>query len=282
MPHTQANFRISSFSTHLIDLGPTLERTLRCMARASSKSSPPVIMPFNVSEAAKAYASLIRDKFNQAPIQLVERMGEANWQRHKKMRKQIGSASEKSEEESVLDEDLGGAVSTSLPSSTFHNSGIGTSLPVQTRYTPSHASLISSNTEGLSGRLRVPREPAEVVAGRPFKCHFCGKKLSNIRTRVQWKSVHVTLLTFQVRTHEISGYTFSPIYNRTSARSLIVKTISCSSVIGLRGPTTSSLSTASTNPGVVQSVQSGVLAFLIGRSTSWASIDLFSRFPSFM
>lgn len=69
----------------------------------------------------------------------------------------------------------------------FHDSGIGTSVPAHTQYAESHTAFNSSITEREEGRLRVPREPAEVDAGIPFQCCLCGDILSSIRNRVDWK-----------------------------------------------------------------------------------------------
>lgn len=87
-------------------------------------------------------------------------------------------------------EELAIAKSVFRPHSAFHDSGIGTSNPAQTQYTPSHTSFQSSNTEGEHKSLRVPATPLEVHDGIPFECFICKSFLTNIKTRVDWK-MHV-------------------------------------------------------------------------------------------
>ena len=79
------------------------------------------------------------------------------------------------------------------PSVTFHDSGIGTSVPAQTFYAQSHTSFQSNNTEGEQCSLRVPDTPTEVSEGKAFKCFLCGQMLAKIKSRVDWKLVHTSL-----------------------------------------------------------------------------------------
>ena len=138
-------------------------------------------VPFSVSGPATIYVNLVRDKFKKAHHKLVERLGEANWQRHKDVR-------EKMENPTVSPEDITNAGFLFRPYSVvFHDSGIGTSVPAQTEYAPSHTSFQSSNIEGERASLRVPREPSEVGAGKPFRCFLCRCIVTNVRNRADWK-----------------------------------------------------------------------------------------------
>ncbi len=178
----------------LAELRTSLEQNLVRAEKNRSHNARPPPVSFCLSDPAKIYVSLVREKFRQAPDQLVERLGQANWQRHVGVRKRIESTI------GIVEEVPKTACSIFRPYSTFHDSGIGTSLPTQTSYVPSHTSFISSNTEGEQNSLRVPPMPLEVVTGKPFQCDFCGMLLPSIKNRVEWKSVFLSLSyhTFRV------------------------------------------------------------------------------------
>lgn len=166
----------------LTELGPSLAQNLQHAENARNQHLCLTGVPFSVSGPAKTYVSLVREKFNKAPYRLVERLGEANWQRHMDIR-------EKGESTEKLTSKTGIACSVFRPYSDFHDSGIGTSVPAHTNYAPSHTSFQSSNIEGDHVTLRVPREPAEVSAGKQFECFLCRRIISNVRNRVDWKYV---------------------------------------------------------------------------------------------
>ena len=185
---------------YLVELGPTLQQNLLYARKARIESSYPPVVPFRLSGPAKIYVSLVREKHRNAEDQLVDRLGESNWQRHRIVREQMARTKKQSEEEdgsveenpSVKDQD--GLHSAFRPYSTFHDSGIGTSVSAHTEYAPSHTSFQSSNIEGEQGSIRVPPTPEEVGAGKPFQCPFCGSTLLNIKNRVDWKSVSMNSL----------------------------------------------------------------------------------------
>ena len=161
-----------------MELGPSLEQNLKYSENAQDRSSAFASVPFSISGPAMTYISLVRDKFKRANSKLVERLGEANWQRHKSIRDKMENT------ESTL-KDV--ACSVFRPYSEFHDSGIGTSVPTQTEYAPSHTSFQSSNTEGEEVSLRVPKEPPEVGTDKTFSCFLCRSTISNVRNRVDWK-----------------------------------------------------------------------------------------------
>lgn len=171
----------------LTQLGPVLEQNLFSAQKARMQVSLPESVSFSVSGPAKIYVSLVREKYKQAQNQLVERLGEANWQRHISVRNSMKASIDVAEEISAPVEDSGVSRSLFRPYSTFHDSGIGSSIPSQTEYAPSHTSFQSSNTEGGRELIRVPATPAEVSDGKPFQCFLCKCVLSNIKNRVDWK-----------------------------------------------------------------------------------------------
>lgn len=174
-------------TTCLMEFGPSLEQNLKHAEDTRVQHSYPPGVPFSVSGPATTYVSLVQEKFKKADYKLVERLGEANWQRHKIVREKMKKPKHFPEEYSSLARETGIASSVFRPYSDFHDSGIGTSVPVQTDYAPSHTSFQSSNTEGAQVSLRVPREPSEIGVGNPFQCFLCRCLISNVKNRVDWK-----------------------------------------------------------------------------------------------
>ncbi len=180
--HDADNYNVCEeieFSTNcLTKLRPSLEQNLLNANRRNVLNMHPPLVPFCLSGPASFYVSAVREKYELAGNLLVERLGEANWQRHLRVRNRVDQSNIPAEEE---------VGSIFRPISNFHDSGIGTSVPAQTQYAPSHTSFISSNTEEEKGTLRVPPLPAEAGDGKPFQCLVCGLSLSNIHNRVDWK-----------------------------------------------------------------------------------------------
>lgn len=174
-------------TSHLARIGPTIQRSLARLEKdeLKSKSIYPPVVPFQVSSAAGVYVSLIRDKFKDASNDLVERLGEANWQRHQNVRNVPVVSDGATLHQSRPAEPASTAIFR--PVSTFHDSGLGTSVPNESHYAPSHTSFLSSNTNGELGDLRVPATPGEVQQGKPFECFLCKEILTSIRNRVDWK-----------------------------------------------------------------------------------------------
>ena len=171
----------------LTQLGPVLEQNLISAQKPRIQASLPATVPFSVSGPAEVYVSLVREKYKLAQDKLVERLGEANWQRHISVRKSMEASANVVEETTAPVESSAVAKSVFRPYSTFHDSALGPSIPEQTEYAPSHTSFQSSNTEGERESIRVPATPVEVTDGKPFRCFLCKCILSNIKNRVDWK-----------------------------------------------------------------------------------------------
>lgn len=179
---------------YLVELGPTLQQNLLYARKARTESAYPPVVPFHLSDPAKIYVSLVREKYRTAEDQLIDRLGESNWQRHRNVREMMKNIKRHPEEEDECLEEGNPSVrnqevlySAFRPYSTFHDSGIGTSVPAHTEYAASHTSFQSSNVEDAQGSIRVPPTPEEVSVGKPFQCPFCCGTLLNIKNRVDWK-----------------------------------------------------------------------------------------------
>ena len=69
----------------LLDLVPTIERNIIHAVKLTAKP-PTSLIPFSMTEAARPFILRIADKFTNASNKLVERLGEANWQRFVQIR----------------------------------------------------------------------------------------------------------------------------------------------------------------------------------------------------
>ena len=177
---------------YLIQLGPTLQQNVINAKKARVQELYPPVVPFYLSGPAGAYVRLVRQKYPNAADQLINRLGEANWQRHQLIRKQIEAVARRGPEldgfgvdDTPFYNNNDDLYSAFRPYSAFHDSGIGTSVPEVSEYSPSHTSFLSSKDEDKA--MRVPATPDELFAEEPFQCPLCGHKLRNVKSRVQWK-----------------------------------------------------------------------------------------------
>ena len=167
----------------LMDLLCSMENTLNYACQTNLNDEDTVTVEFQVSGPARTYIINVYDRFAKADSRLVERLGEANWQRHTALRANVPSTA-------TVDGDQEIPKSVFVPVSMFHDSGIGTSIRANSSYAAtvaSHSSFVSSLAENDCGSLRVPPTPKEVAQGIPFTCDICGHLLSRITNRVDWK-----------------------------------------------------------------------------------------------
>ena len=182
---SETSYDLDSTIQSLMNLAPAIENNL---IQANLKNMSPSNIKnfaFNVSKSAQGYVSHVRDKFPNAPGRLVERLGEANWQRHHVVRAKMYK-------KRLVSEDKEGTLAEFQPKSVFHDSGLGTTVTASSSYAASmasHTSFLSSVAEREEGSLRVPPTPVEISAGKPFTCFICGHTQSKLKNRVDWKYV---------------------------------------------------------------------------------------------
>jgi hypothetical protein len=171
----------------LMDLLPSMEKTYKHVRDPGSYlEEKNGIFAFHVTEAARPYVLQVHDKFRSAAISLVERLGEANWQRHVRIRQYMASGVQ----DDAPDDLRIGARSAFFPASKFHDSALGSSNPTNSSFAPtvaSHSSFVSSLAEKEGYRARVPSMPTEVARGLSFTCFICKRTLTKIKNRVDWK-----------------------------------------------------------------------------------------------
>lgn len=171
----------------LTQLSPTLERNPISLPKAQATKVALCNPKFLVSTPAQYYVSLVRERYKLADERLVERLGEANWQRYLDVRHSPWLLETTNEEDTRLPNDRPAADSVFRPYSTFHDSGIGTSVNHHPEDARSHTSFLSTDSKSGFEAARVPATPVEVQAGIPFRCFLCKRTLSNIKTRVDWR-----------------------------------------------------------------------------------------------
>lgn len=128
--------------------------------------------------AHEYFVDLISSRFPLASNQLVQALGQSNWDRYNHV---------KTLRESAIEEP--GVISGEKAISEFHDSGIGTSAAAQSslgRETRSEyaATVVSSRAE--SSHKRLPPLPEAGRSGEAFKCEVCNRKVQIQRTR-EWK-----------------------------------------------------------------------------------------------
>ena len=167
----------------LLELLPALEQS--CSHLQLPKESRRKEAHFSVSESALPFVQSIADKFKDADQRLVQRLGEANWQRFQTIRARMEHS------EPVFKDEV--PRSLFKPQTLFHDSGIGLSIASESlkpTSTASHTSFASTVSEGNQGKFHVPRTPASVSLGKDFQCEICFRVVSNVKNRIQWR-MHV-------------------------------------------------------------------------------------------
>ena len=179
----EVDYGLVSIIQSLMNLAPAIENNLAQVERQILEAKHTSASVFNVSLPAQIYVSHVRDKFKKAPTRLVERLGEANWQRHILVRARMDQGSALSEDKETI-------LSAYKPRSMFHDSGLGTTISTKSRYAASmasHTSFLSSVADQEGGSVRVPPTPPEISACKPFTCFICGHIQKKLKNRVDWK-----------------------------------------------------------------------------------------------
>ena len=177
---------IRDLAIQLLELVPAL-RQFYSYLHLAKPVHPVRVRGFHVSQAALPFVQSVADRFKDAEQRLVERLGEANWQRFQALRAQM----EELKSIAVTQEET--PKSIFMPQTLFHDSGIDSSIAtgsLKAFSAASHSSFASSLDDGEQGTYRVLKTPPEVFDDVPFECQFCRRTMRNIRNRNHWK-MHV-------------------------------------------------------------------------------------------
>lgn len=168
-----------------MELIPTLQATYRY--KHTRRAQPHSLQITSVTPKAVPYVGHVRDKFPEAPSEILNRLGEANWQRHERLRagpmkRETATAADMQAVKSLPPKSL------FQPQSLFFDSALGSSLRTTSERecsVASHSSFASSADENTKGRLRVPPMPT-TTWGESFTCPFCSKSVTCV-SRIEWK-----------------------------------------------------------------------------------------------
>lgn len=163
---------IQEYIQLLNELHPSIESFLELLEDAPGPS---------LAEAANRgaflyFSDIIRSKFKEAPEALADTLGRLNLERYNRMA-------------AARDVNLGREYdfpqtnSIEAPSTSFHDSGIGGSLPSQQSMSEKAPSLFS--TLAGKSRSKLPPLPAH-AKWNSFSCNYCGEKV-RFCTRREWE-----------------------------------------------------------------------------------------------
>ena len=161
-----------------------LQAATRCLTDLSTTLDDPVLDPETEKEKPVTtdlstvpphhhYANCIQESFRRAGSSIVELLGKANYNRSGYLRRlREGTKAEPQHEVTIND------------TPTFHDSGLGSSLPTLP-YVPS----VATSTKVSSAKF--PPLPSDAPKGNPFECDGCGRPVQ-IRTIAQWRWALIT------------------------------------------------------------------------------------------
>lgn len=141
------------------------------------------LVGFTVSGPAGIYVRNISDKYPDAETELIERLGQANWERHVKIRKLLDYPAEQENPFPVPEPSL-------FKLSSFRDSGLGTTIEEHelSAYEPSLATSFASRANDADiHHFRVPPMPVRLPESTGFTCPYCALYLTTVKNRRDWK-----------------------------------------------------------------------------------------------
>jgi len=135
---------------------------------------------FSISGPAEVYARNISDKYPNVEQNLVERLGQANWERHERIRRALEHATEQVDPISTIEPSI-------FKPATVRDSGLGSSIGPLQACAQSVATSFASRADGAeSSHFRVPPMPRH-ESGVGVHCPYCDLYCPEIDTRKEWK-----------------------------------------------------------------------------------------------
>lgn len=201
---------ISIYVDCLLDLSPALDNPALDIQEDGAKELPTRAKEsFNASsEEALIYCRKIRDRFEVLPTYLVERLAEANVIRALALREMRSRPSKhdapfgdgfteslfSTTDRRVTERTKSTAPSSSVFSSLRWSKAPSSTSKLNTDDNASEATFASFSTASSAaslGRPRVPQMPEVQQDG--FDCPICFLRVTNVKTREEWKSVTASL-----------------------------------------------------------------------------------------
>jgi hypothetical protein len=134
----------------------------------------------------------LRERFPPASIQIIEKVGFANWQRFKRI-KEMREMEDNAEVE---------AQAVTHAKSVFHDSGLGSSLgslPIQIEQAPDPLLKASRSVTSIRSFMSLqdsaaslPAIPLETTDGE-IRCYICEKSLKGVKNENQWRHVFTNI-----------------------------------------------------------------------------------------
>jgi hypothetical protein len=216
----EANFEdmvldLRCYTSALLDLLPSIEQAAAFLNHKYSRDHA-TWLKSHTQNPANPFIIKILDRFGDRNSTLKERLGEANWLRHRRLLEKVskdihGAVAAEKNEVAVLvpaskvskfkDSAISGMNTLprsfkTLPSSTSSHVPPSFSIYMQQHETSrtaksvsSHKSLLSSTTvmDTGNGDLQLPSVPLQVENRTPFVCEICWELQTEIKDRAEWK-----------------------------------------------------------------------------------------------
>lgn len=203
----------SSFSITIESLETTTELLMELLPSIEhvqnhdddgAMDEPHPTLSLKVSRPAWKWIDQVASKYKNAPQNLIERLGEANWQRFCRLRiaEDDSLAVELGQATSIFRAPLSGRVTDAFAKSIGHtrsfiDSAYGTAVGMDNAHenqsTTSHSSYASAATDDPHHFNSVPLEPPAAATGKPFVCCICDSIIGGVRSRNEWKYVGAKL-----------------------------------------------------------------------------------------
>jgi len=211
---------LSSYMESLSDLSHSLDHPATDHLFFEDVNVPLINEFSTVSEPARPFVLIIRDRFPSLEAGIIKKLGEANWQRRERLRMKLASAPEM-EAQDFVDDDGGSSIDDTIvdPRLQHHQTNtirssisltrtfqsvtvesrfsdpsmfdsMSVSVPAGRRVRPAESatSFATSVAEGyVQGQRKVPNLPEDHVYRSAFQCKICGDILTSIRHRADWK-----------------------------------------------------------------------------------------------
>ena len=161
----------------LVDLGPSIELCVQSVQNLDFGEPMPNVLQSRTHNPPHFYSNLIREKFPAADESMIEQLGKLNWARRCRVRACMEANTE--QEDIVNVDEIAPSVA---PRSQFHDSGIGSSLPTQSLYAKTIASISKTSPSGTF-QSRIPPLSEAAKSGAPFPCVGCGRLVKATSTR---------------------------------------------------------------------------------------------------
>ncbi|KAH0431609.1 hypothetical protein CcaCcLH18_06913 [Colletotrichum camelliae] len=154
----------------LIDLGPLIESPF--IDPMETKSVDSSTRDLKLDTGCQVYSNRIGHRFSEAQQDLVDRLAIANWNRLLRVLEEKEKAL--TENEAVVVPAANDEVVASEKGTTFHDSGLGTSVPTASAY----AETVMSYRKGNHSQVQIPPMPQEGKKHNPFECLVCGRQVT--------------------------------------------------------------------------------------------------------